>query len=267
VSSEPTLALHSTVYGSAGVEFDDPAEHYHEASKLYPALAARQGAGIARLVASPVLLEASRRPGRRNTQLPSIALPPARLPRMRLRSALRARRSTPPTAGGPLELPALAAILSAGYGASAPGRRTVPSGGALYPLEVYVAAERVDGLTTGVFHLDPFRHALELQREGAIAEALAAASPLPGLLSDAAAVVFLTAIFWRTRFKYGLRGYRFALLEAGHAMQNVLLAATALGVPALPLGGFYDARVEELLGVDGVDESVVYGAALGGGPC
>ena len=71
-------------------------------------------------------------------------------------------------------------------------------------------------------------------------------------------------MFWRTRFKYGLRGYRFALLEAGHAAQNLLLAATALRVPALPLGGFFDARVEALLGIDGVDESVLYGIALGG---
>jgi SagB-type dehydrogenase family enzyme len=267
VSALPTLALHSTVYGSADVELDDPAEHYHEASKLYPALAAHQGAGIARLVASPLLLEASRRPGRRNGQLPAVALPPPKLPRTRLRAALHDRRSAPPPASGALALPALGAILAAGYGSSAPGRRSVPSGGALYPLEVYVTAARVEGLPCGVFHLDPLRHVLEVQQEASVAEALAAASPLPGLMSEAAAVLFITAVFWRTRFKYGLRGYRFALLEAGHAMQNVLLAATALRVPALPLGGYYDAQVEELLGVDGVDESVVYAAALGGGPC
>ncbi|HEX7582631.1 MAG TPA: nitroreductase family protein, partial [Gaiellaceae bacterium] len=81
---------------------------------------------------------------------------------------------------------------------------------------------------------------------------------------DATAVVFVTSVFWRTRFKYGLRGYRFALLEAGHVVQNVLLAAAALRVAALPLGGFYDARAEKLLGVDGVDESVVYAVVLGG---
>ena len=93
---------------------------------------------------------------------------------------------------------------------------------------------------------------------------LEAACPLPGLLAGAAAVVFVTAVFWRSRFKYGLRGYRFALLEAGHVAQNVLVAATELAVAALPLGGFYDARVERLLGVDGVDESVVYAIVLGG---
>ena len=71
-------------------------------------------------------------------------------------------------------------------------------------------------------------------------------------------------MFWRSRFKYGLRGYRFALLEAGHVMQNALLAATAMRVPALPLGGFYDCRLDELVGADGLEESTVYAALIGG---
>ena len=79
-----------------------------------------------------------------------------------------------------------------------------------------------------------------------------------------AAVLLLLAIFGRTRFKYGLRGYRFALLEAGHVIQNVALAGVALDLAVLPLGGFYDAQVDALVGADGVEESVVYGAVLGG---
>jgi SagB-type dehydrogenase family enzyme len=70
-------------------------------------------------------------------------------------------------------------------------------------------------------------------------------------------------MFWRSRFKYGLRGYRFTLLEAGHLVQNVLLSCTALGLAAVPIGGFYDRPVDELLGVDGVNESVVYAVSLG----
>jgi SagB-type dehydrogenase family enzyme len=73
-------------------------------------------------------------------------------------------------------------------------------------------------------------------------------------------------MFWRSRFKYGLRGYRFALLEAGHVVQNLVLAATALGLPALPLGGWYDRRVDELVGADGLDEATVYVVLLGGRP-
>jgi SagB-type dehydrogenase family enzyme len=63
--------------------------------------------------------------------------------------------------------------------------------------------------------------------------------------------------------KYGLRGYRFALLEAGHVGQNLVLAATGLGLGAVPLGGYYDRPTDELLGLDGVNESTLYLVAVG----
>ena len=260
----PAPLFRSTVYGSAEVDLHDPAEHYHEASKLYPALGERVSAGIARLAASPDLQALSARPGRRNRQLPAIPLEPLEPPPASLWSALATRRSGRAHEPHALDRDVLAALVAAAYGPTAEGRRTAPSGGALYPLELYVVSRRIRDVPEGVFHVDLERPALELVDDGVVGPRLAEATPLPELLADAAAVVFLTAVFWRTRFKYGLRGYRFALLEAGHAAQNLLLAATALGVPALPLGGFFDARVERLLGVDGVDESVVYGVVLGG---
>jgi SagB-type dehydrogenase family enzyme len=256
--------LRSTVYGDGELALDDPAEHYHEASKLYPALGERQGAGIARLAADSDLQAALLRAVRRNRQLPAIDLCTPQPPDASLWAAIANRHSAQPSEPGSLGLPALATMLLAGYGVDERGRRSVPSGGALYPLELYVAACRVNGLPPGLLHLDPERRVLEVLHDGDVADELLAATPLPDLLADAAAVVFVTAVFWRTRVKYGLRGYRFALLEAGHVVQNVLLAATALGTPAFPLGGFFDTAVEEMLGVDGVDESVVYGAVLGG---
>jgi SagB-type dehydrogenase family enzyme len=84
------------------------------------------------------------------------------------------------------------------------------------------------------------------------------------VLDEAAALLVVTAVFPRTQFKYGQRGYRFALLEAGHVVQNVLLAAADLGLPALPLGGFYDRRLDAIVGADGLDEASVYSVALGG---
>jgi SagB-type dehydrogenase family enzyme len=79
-------------------------------------------------------------------------------------------------------------------------------------------------------------------------------------------LILVAAIFGRARFKYGLRGYRFALLEAGHVAQNLLLAAAALGLAAVPLGAFYDRRTDEFLRLDGVNESTLYTVALGGEP-
>jgi SagB-type dehydrogenase family enzyme len=139
----------------------------------------------------------------------------------------------------------------------------VPSGGALYPLDVYVAAPAVTGLEEErLHHFDPLRSCLEVL--GPVDRGqLAALTPYPELVATASAVVFVTATFWRSRFKYGQRGYRFALLEAGHVAQNVLLAATALGLASVPLGGFFDRQVNGLLGVDGLHEAALYVIPVG----
>jgi SagB-type dehydrogenase family enzyme len=262
--AHPRLTLRSAVYGPGDVDLDDAAELYHEASKISPALARRQTQGIIRLAHSPALQASSRRAVRRNLQLPVVELPPPEPLDQSLGALLAARRSALRLHGEALALSALGTLLEAGYGVSIPARRTVPSGGALYPLELYPVLLRVQDAPPGIFHFDPLRHTLEILRPDDVAQDVERASAFPELVRGAAAVIFLTGVFWRTRFKYGLRGYRFALLEAGHVVQNILLAATALGVPALPLGGFYDARVEELLDIDGVDESPVYAIALGG---
>jgi SagB-type dehydrogenase family enzyme len=188
---------------------------------------------------------------------------------MRLGEALSGRRSSRVFATAALPLSALAALLRAGYGVTGALRagdaaqplRAAPSGGALYPLELTVAARRVDGLAPGLYHFDPLDDALEQLRTGAVP--IAAATPFADEAGVAAAVIVVSAVFWRSRFKYGLRGYRFVLLEAGHVAQNVLLAAAALGLAALPLGGFYDRRVDELIEVDGVDESALYLICIG----
>ena len=83
-------------------------------------------------------------------------------------------------------------------------------------------------------------------------------TPYDELLVPSAAVTMISAVFWRSRFKYGQRAYRFALLEAGHVGQSFVLAATALGLTTCPVGGFYDRRVDAFLGIDGLYEASVY---------
>jgi SagB-type dehydrogenase family enzyme len=149
---------------------------------------------------------------------------------------------------------------SPGFGQ--PGLRAAPSAGALYPLDAYVIARRVETLPARLFHYDPDRHALTgSDGDGgvrAVTDALI--DPAPG---DASAVLIFVACFPRSRIKYGLRAYRFVLLEAGHVAQNVLLAASALGLAALPIGGFYDRRIEDALSLDGLHESPIYLIAVG----
>ena len=74
----------------------------------------------------------------------------------------------------------------------------------------------------------------------------------------------VTGVFWRSRFKYGPRGYRFTLLEAGHLVQNALLAATDLELAAMPVGGFHDVLLDRLVGANGLDEASLYAVAVSG---
>ncbi len=258
----PTAEFSSLVYGPGGVPFDDPAETFHEASRLYPDVAPGRLAALLELTRSPALQQTVARSSRTHAQRPGVDLPYADLGRARLSDALARRRSTAAADPAALSLERLAALLAAAY-RSAGGRRPVPSGGALYPLELYVVALAVERSDSATYHYDPFRHRLEHIGPASRAD-VGAALVDPALAENAAALLVVTAMFWRSRFKYGLRGYRFALLEAGHAVQNAVLAATALHVPALPLGGFYDRRVDELVGADGLDEATVYALLLGG---
>jgi SagB-type dehydrogenase family enzyme len=270
----PTVSDASAVYGPERVPLDDPAESYHEASKLYPSMVARQVAGAIRLASSPELVESARRAAKRNLNRPAVELPSPKVPELPLAEALRVRRTERSFGSDEITLRELATVLHAAYGVTHSAGsedeqplRTVPSGGALYPLEVYVLLGRVRALEPGLYHLDPLRHALEVLSPGlSPLGALEEAAVYPEIVAGCAATLLVTGMFWRSRFKYGLRGYRFALLEAGHLAQNVLLMCAGLGLAAAPLGGFYDRPVDELLGVDGVNESVLYAVCLGTRP-
>ncbi len=199
----------------------------------------------------------------------SVPLPEPSPLAMPLGDAIRARRTQTDFAPAPLPLTDLSALLAAGYGvterASAVGDRsfrTVPSAGAMYPLELYVYAGAVASLEPSLYHFRAKQ--AELQRLRTLPRSdLAAAFVQTNALEAAAAVILVAAVFPRTTFKYGERGYRFALLEAGHVAQNVNLAAAALSLPAANIGGFFDRELEALLELDGVESSVLYAIAVG----
>jgi SagB-type dehydrogenase family enzyme len=267
----PTVSEASCVYGDAGVSLDDPAETYHEASKLYPSTVARQVAGSSRLSVTPELQVTATRAVRRNLNRRVLALPTPLASDVTLAQALGARRSERGFASSGITVRELATVLHAGYGVTRRDDpqplRAVPSGGALYPLEVYAVLARVEDADPGLYHLYPLRPALEvLSLGGSPLAALQDAAVYPEIVEGCAATLLITGMFWRSRFKYGLRGYRFTLLEAGHLAQNVVLMCAALGLAAVPLGGFYDRPVDELLGADGVNESVLYAICLGRPP-
>jgi SagB-type dehydrogenase family enzyme len=176
-----------------------------------------------------------------------------------------------------LALKSLATLLHCAYGVTRKNEgnvfprpfRTVPSGGALYPLEIYFHSARVEGLRAGIYHYDAANHRLRVLSGHDATREISDGLVQRNLAVDCAAIFFITAVFERSVYKYGNRGYRFVFLEAGHAAQNLSLAATALGLGAVSIGGFFDRRMDELLGIDGLAHSTIYcvgvGAASGGG--
>jgi SagB-type dehydrogenase family enzyme len=141
--------------------------------------------------------------------------------------------------------------------------RVVPSGGALYPLELFFQTANVNGLDPGIYHYHAGEHHLRLVRPGDASPLVAEALVQPEFAVDASLLFFIAALFERSTFKYGNRGYRFALLEAGHVAQNVNLVAGALSLGCVNLGGYFDRHVDELLGLNGVTQSAVYVVAVG----
>ena len=143
------------------------------------------------------------------------------------------------------------------------GDGPVPSAGALYPLELYVVALAVDGLEPGVYHYNPFRHRLESL--GAFEpERLRAALVDRELADRAAALLVVTAVFWRSRFKYGARGYRFALLEAGHVVRTRSSRRPPSGWPRCRSAASTTGALDELVGADGLDEATALRARARG---
>ena len=245
-------------------------ELFHENSKQFRS-DDRVADRIIAMTASPALqrLAAARKryPSARRIALPTEMPPVTR----RFDEVVLLRRSVRAFASEPLHLGHLAKLLAFGNGVTGevampdgPRQhfRAAPSGGALYPVELYVASIAADGLEPGVYHYDAVAHALELVRPGRFADALASMTYTPELASSAAAVV-LSGVTVKSRIKYGERAYRFLLMEAGHIAQNVLLTATALDLAACPIGGFVDDELDNLLGLDGLDEVSLYLIAVG----
>lgn len=174
---------------------------------------------------------------------------------MPLGAALSRRRSVREFSLGPMPLATLGRLLYASCGVRADRqpdgdwtyRRPAPSAGARYPLEVYAATQAVDGLTDGIHHYDPRGHALELRRPGPAHELLAELVLGQEMVLAANLLIVITGVPERTTWKYGQRGHRFVLLDAGHLGQNLYLVATALGLGPVGIGGFFDDELSALL--------------------
>ena len=182
-----------------------------------------------------------------------IALPKPRFDsEVAVEQALARRRSVREFANEPLPLPAVSQLLWAAQGITdSKGRRTAPSAGALYPLEVYLVVGNVSGTSAGVYRYDPKQHHLVLGSEGDRRAEVAKAALDQDWIAEAPAILVITGVYERTAHKYRNRAPRYVHIEAGHAAQNVYLQATALGLGTTIVGAFRDAELMRALGVEG----------------
>lgn len=204
----------------------------------------------------------------------AIPLPSPRVGRPLLSRLLR-RASVREMSGAPIGRQELADLLFAGLGVRGIQRDPVqgdlplklaPSGGARNPIDGYVLALNVKGLPAGTYRYSGLERSLEPVGHGGT-------DPMPGApallggqpwATGVAAVVFLVASLGRAMWKYEHPlSLRMVLLEAGHVAQNMLVAASDLGLASWPSGAISDSRVEELLGIGGPDRAVLYAVVLG----
>jgi SagB-type dehydrogenase family enzyme len=143
--------------------------------------------------------------------------------------------------------------------------RAYPSSGALYAVEIYPIVFRVEGMEQGVYHYRAVENVLEVVRPGIdLARVVDAALPVEReMVAGAAAMVCLVGFFLRHEQKYGEGGYRMLVAEAGHISQNLVLAATALGLSARPFGGVFDDLLNHDLGLDEGQEQFLLSVLIG----
>lgn len=205
----------------------------------------------------------------RETWGTALSLPRPRAVTRALAEAITGRASCRRFAPATLSLTDVSTLFHSAYGGYGEAvvagfrfeTRPVPSAGATYPLDIHLVAWRVSGTAPGIYRYLPAPHALA-RMEGHVSPESACELFLgQGHIASAAALVVVTARFEAPLARYGDRGYRYVLLEAGHLVQNLNLVSCALGLANLNLGGFLDQQLSEGLGLQG--DAPLYGVALG----
>ena len=172
-----------------------------------------------------------------------------------LEGTLHRRRSVREFSVDPLNLSEISQLLWAVQGITDPtGKRTAPSAGALYPLEIYLVAGKVDGLAPGVYRYIPAEHSLVRILASDPRNELYTAALSQDAVKHAPAVLVMAAVFERTTVKYGGRGDRYIHMEAGAAAQNIYLQAESLNLGTVFIGAFHEDQVKKVLQLQGQEQ-------------
>jgi SagB-type dehydrogenase family enzyme len=202
-------------------------------------------------------------PSSKTIQLPS----EAQQTKMQLSEILHKRKSVREFTSKPLSLADLAFLLWSSTGVQRVENgyefRTVPSAGALYPIETYIAVNNVEALESGIYHYNIQNHLLEELKIGDFGDELTHAALNQKMCTNASVVFIWTAIFQRSKWKYSQRAYRYIYLDTGHIAENLALAAVSVNIGSCEIGAFFDDEINAIAGIDGKEESTVLLCAVG----
>jgi SagB-type dehydrogenase family enzyme len=140
--------------------------------------------------------------------------------------------------------------------------RSYPSAGARFPLELYININKTDKIKKGIYHYNIKENSLELIRQGNY-QKLFKNITNQNICSKSNINIIITAVFDRTRIKYGNRGYRFPFIEAGHLAQNLYLISESLKLNCCAIGGFIDNKINNLLDLADTCEKTIYIVSIG----
>lgn len=189
--------------------------------------------------------------------------------RIDLQTAIGNRESRRSYSAEPISLEELSFLLWATQGIrqrldAAHALRTVPSAGCRHALETYLCVLNIGGLERGIYRYLPLEHALLFEfAEENLSEKIVRAvlgQPYPG---EAAVTFIWTAIPYRMEWRYGIAAHKVIALDAGHVCQNLYLACEAIGAGTCAIAAYDQEGVDELLRIDGEDESTIYLASVG----
>lgn len=142
--------------------------------------------------------------------------------------------------------------------------RTVPSAGARHALETYLLVNRVQDLRPGLYRFLAIEHKLvEVDVRRGVADAVTRACWGQRFVLESAVTFIWSAVAYRMTWRYGQRGYRYLHLDAGHACQNLYLAASSVGCGACAIAAFMDEELNGVLGLDGEEQFALYVATVG----
>lgn len=142
-------------------------------------------------------------------------------------------------------------------------RLASPSPGGLNPIETFVVPLNIKGLDLGCYHYNPSHHALERLGITLQVDNIQQAMLKQPLVENSTVLILMSAKFRRLTYKYGERSYRLLLLQAGGIGEHIALAAEAIGLRSVMIGGYLDSEINSWVGANGVDEAVILCCAIG----